>query len=177
MDWHSSDLSEPLWRNKHKLFVTSLWKSLLSWSSLITNILFLYNKSLFPYIYYKLDTFGFPSCLPPCMPSALLMPSFKGSFTPTCRSITDTAPPQRKVSEKLIWEDQVFSLIAIMKKTCGHSLIHHYSLSTKTRMDDLHGHTLVSYYKEQLWSVNCPIVSVGGNRDTKDEVNIRLPNV
>lgn len=50
-------------------------------------------------------------------------------------------------------------------------------------MDDLYGHTLVSYsavyinYEEQLWSANCSIVSVGGNRDTKDEVKIRLPNV
>lgn len=146
MDWHSSDLSEPVYRNKHKLFAASLCKTLLSWSSLITNIPFLYNKSLFLYIYYKLDIFGFPSSLPPCMPPVLLMPSFKDSFTLTFRSVTDTAPPQRNfsLSEKMIWEDEVFILIAIMKKTRGHSLFHHYSLSTKARMDDLHGHTLVS---------------------------------
>lgn len=124
----------------------------------------------------KLDTFGFPFSLRPRMPAVLLMLSFKDSFTPTCRSITVTAPPQRTVSLKK-WYDQVFILIAIMKKTYGHSLFHHYSLSTKTRMDDLYGPTLVSYHKEQLWSVNRSIVSVGGNGDTKDEVNIRLPNV
>ena len=135
--------------------------------------------------YYKLLTSSFPS-LPSTMnacspPSARLQGFFRRHLQICPRQYSPTE--RSSLSEKAVEEDQIFILTAIVKKTCGHSLFHHYSLSTKTRMDDLHGDTLVSYstvyiyYEEQLWSVNCSIVSVSGNWDTKDEVNIRLPNV
>lgn len=117
----------------------------------------------------------FPSTTHACSPPNAQL---QGFFHPHLQIYhRHSSPTENSLSEKVVWEDQVFILVAIMKKTYGHSLFHHYSLSTKTRMDDLYGPTLVSYHKEQLWSVNRCIVSVGGNGDTKDEVNIRLPNV
>lgn len=171
---------------KLKLFSISLWQlvpTFLQWPDISSYII----KCLFPHMpYYKLLTPSFPSLpctMHACSPSSAWLQGFFHHHLQIYHHRQNCPTERSSLSEKEVWEEQIFILIAIGKKTYGHSLFHHYSLSTKTKMDDSYGHTFVSYstvyvyYKEQLWNVNCSIVSVGGNWDTEDEVNIRLPNV